>query len=248
MLQPEINEAVPVRFAHLFKRPVVRQWLHDGQLWRECGERTPSRFELFFDLVFVGSISQLAHGAAETSSWVNVVKFLVLFFPAWSVWTDVCSFLNVHGSDDIAQRCYILVVMCILCGYTANATGIKIDHAKEGVVVGSETVNIGTLSEAPVVNHRALDFVLRKAFPTIARRAGDTSSSGQEELLLVKQVGSTVYWFAQDYERAIAAAVAFYLTAKALRLALYFLYGVMLPRFRKPLFLHTITLVVISAM
>jgi hypothetical protein len=57
-----------------------------------------------------------------------------------------------------------------------------------------------------------------------------------------------MYWFAEDYDRAIAAAIAFYLTAKALRLALYFIYGVMLPRFRKALFLHTITLFVISAM
>jgi hypothetical protein len=248
-VQPEINEAVPVRFAHLFKRPVVRPWLHDGQLWRECGERTPSRFELFFDLVFVGSISQLAHGAAETSSWVNVVKFLVLFFPAWSVWTDVSSFLNVHGSDDILQRCYILLVMCILMGYTANATGIKIDHAKEGIIVGATTVPAGTTGEAAgAVEHRALDFLVRKAFPTLVSRAGGGGSGEQEELLLVKQVGSTMYWFAEDYDRAIAAAIAFYLTAKALRLALYFIYGVMLPRFRKALFLHTITLFVISAM
>ncbi|KAK0520950.1 3'-5' RNA exonuclease complex component, partial [Tilletia horrida] len=44
------GDQIPVSWGHLFKRPLVRQWLHNGKLYREEDEREPSRFELFFDL------------------------------------------------------------------------------------------------------------------------------------------------------------------------------------------------------
>ncbi len=50
----EMGSHVPITMAHLFKRPLIRQWIHNGKIFREVSERIPSRFELFFDLVFVG--------------------------------------------------------------------------------------------------------------------------------------------------------------------------------------------------
>ena len=40
----------------LIKAPVVRQFLHNGHLYKEEEERTISHFELFADLVFVAVI------------------------------------------------------------------------------------------------------------------------------------------------------------------------------------------------
>lgn len=117
---------VPVTLAHLFKRPVVRQWLYKGNLYRETDERIPSRFELFFDLMFVGIAHILADGAAEEASGFNVLKFILEFFPAWIVWMDVRTFLNVSGTDDIKERLGLLGVMILLTGFSANAAAIQI--------------------------------------------------------------------------------------------------------------------------
>lgn len=49
------DEQQPIRLSHLFRRPVIRQFLSDGRIYREKFERESSRFELFFDLCFVVS-------------------------------------------------------------------------------------------------------------------------------------------------------------------------------------------------
>lgn len=59
------GEQIPIRLGHLFKRPLVRQWVLEDKLYREVDDREPSQFELFFDLVMVGIIHKLADGAAE---------------------------------------------------------------------------------------------------------------------------------------------------------------------------------------
>lgn len=68
---------------------VIRQWVLQEKLYREIDDRTPSQFELFFDLVMVGLIHHLADGASEAATGLNVAKFVLVFYPAWSIWTDV---------------------------------------------------------------------------------------------------------------------------------------------------------------
>jgi hypothetical protein len=46
--------------------------------YRERKERTPSRFELFFDLVFVAIAHQLSDGAAEQASAIGVAQFVLV--------------------------------------------------------------------------------------------------------------------------------------------------------------------------
>jgi len=88
----------PFGWRKLFKKPVIRQFMKDGSIWREREEREPSRSEvpsfnicsdhflsgtcdlqLFFDLIFVGIIRQLTDGATEEFSARNVAKFGSLF-------------------------------------------------------------------------------------------------------------------------------------------------------------------------
>jgi len=122
----------PLGWRHLFKRPVIRQYIRAGTLWREREEREPSRFELFFDLIFVGIIHQLADGSTEVFSGSNVAKFIVLFFPSWTVWQDTRAFVNMSGTDDTFQRLYILFNMGLLLGYSANASAIEFPSSTAG--------------------------------------------------------------------------------------------------------------------
>ncbi|KAK0517704.1 hypothetical protein OC842_008030, partial [Tilletia horrida] len=77
---------------------------------------------------FVGIVHLLADGAAEAATAINVAKFVLTFHPAWSIWLDVRQFINISGTDDVWQRIYILLMMVLLAGYAANATGIKIEN------------------------------------------------------------------------------------------------------------------------
>ncbi|GAA5873874.1 hypothetical protein JCM8547_008627 [Rhodosporidiobolus lusitaniae] len=117
----------PLSWRHLFKRPVVRQWLAGGVLTNECAQRQAGRFELFFDLVFVGVLHLFAERAAEESSSWAIFKFLVFFYLSWSIWQDVRQFINVSGTDDLAQRLFVLLIMALLLGFSANASAVAIE-------------------------------------------------------------------------------------------------------------------------
>jgi hypothetical protein len=55
----------PLGLRHLFKRPVVRQWIRDEKIYREKREREPSRFELFVN-VLCGSPTSRSRNASST--------------------------------------------------------------------------------------------------------------------------------------------------------------------------------------
>ncbi|KAK4704700.1 hypothetical protein P7C70_g1511, partial [Phenoliferia sp. Uapishka_3] len=138
-------------YSDIWKPPIVRQWLLNGRLYREAEERTPSRFELFFDLLLVGVIHQLAETAAENVSAASVAKVVLTFYPAWSIWVEygrsifttsllhvehffnsLRNWLNTSGVDDVAQRAQTLLIMLTLIGYSANASAIEIGRKEIG--------------------------------------------------------------------------------------------------------------------
>lgn len=215
---------VPVKVAHLFKRPVVRQWLFKGNLFREQDERIPSRFELFFDLMFVGIAHVVAEGAAEDYSGFNVLKFVMEFFPAWSVWFDVRTFLNVHGTDDITERLGLLGVMVLLSGYSANAAALEIFHCGPPREVLARGGQCAETSEA------------------LAKRAAGESVSDR----IAEYYIGAGYWFGEDYQRLIRSAVAFYLIWRLFRTLLYVYYGFALPKFRSAMWTNAVVKVVTS--
>ncbi|MCY7321154.1 MAG: low temperature requirement protein A [Phormidesmis sp. CAN_BIN36] len=44
--------------------------------------------ELFFDLVFVVAIAELAHFLHDHLDWTGIVSFAILFVPIWWLWID----------------------------------------------------------------------------------------------------------------------------------------------------------------
>ena len=67
--------------------------------------RTPARepgrvhwMELFFDLVFVAFIGQLAHGIHGNPGWPEFGTYILLFFPAWWAWVNIVSVINLLPS------------------------------------------------------------------------------------------------------------------------------------------------------
>ncbi len=66
--------------------------------WTKDAARDPRRvhwMELFFDLVFVAFVGQLAHGIHGDPGWVEFGTFVLLFFPAWWAWVNMVSVVNL---------------------------------------------------------------------------------------------------------------------------------------------------------
>ncbi|MCK2216004.1 low temperature requirement protein A [Actinomadura sp. ATCC 31491] len=62
----------------------------------QAGERHASWLELFFDLVVVVAVAQLAHRLAHPT-WGDVALFGLLYYAVWSVWTTLTLYSNVRG-------------------------------------------------------------------------------------------------------------------------------------------------------
>ncbi|KAJ7094011.1 hypothetical protein B0H15DRAFT_1020655 [Mycena belliarum] len=128
--------AVRYNIDQLLQRPILHQWLQNGKLYRTAGEQQSSRFELFFDLLFVGMVHQLSEAAAEQPTGIGLVKYILTFAPAFSIWADVRDIANQFSNDDVTQRVYILWTMMLLVGYSNNASAIEFGkvEAEEGIL------------------------------------------------------------------------------------------------------------------
>ncbi|HEX4226153.1 MAG TPA: low temperature requirement protein A [Pseudonocardiaceae bacterium] len=77
--------------------------------------------ELFYDLLFVVFVAQLAHPLTNHPTWTAALTLLVLFLPAWWVWVGSTLYTNLTGDITAARRVDVLVQMAILLVLAASA-------------------------------------------------------------------------------------------------------------------------------
>lgn len=100
--------------------------MEDGKLYREADPREVPRVELFFDLLYVGIIHQLAEAAVEEAGGLAVGRFILTFYPSWSIWEEARRYSNVSGLDDMLHRLWVLCGMACMLGYSVSASAIEI--------------------------------------------------------------------------------------------------------------------------
>ncbi len=67
-------------------------------------ERHATWLELFYDLVFVAAISQLAGNLNKDYSLLGILHFSILFVPVWWAWVGHTFYLTRFDSDDVGHR------------------------------------------------------------------------------------------------------------------------------------------------
>ena len=67
--------------------------------------------ELFYDLVFVVVIFQLAHYLEEDFTLNGFLGFLALFVPVWWSWTGAVFYATRFDTDDLGHRILVLLQM-----------------------------------------------------------------------------------------------------------------------------------------
>ena len=98
----------------IFQPPKLRR--------EECeeGERSATWLELFFDLIFVVAIAQLAHNFHEDFSLVGFAKLGILFVPVWWCWIGATFYDTRFDNDGLVDRLITLMQMAIAASIAAN--------------------------------------------------------------------------------------------------------------------------------
>jgi low temperature requirement protein LtrA len=101
--QGESQDARPSTFRRLWHPP--------GRYADRALDRRVTFLELFFDLVFVVLIAQLAHRLAEHPSWSGVAWFVFIFYAIWSSWVNGTLYHDLHTTNDVSVRVFTFAQM-----------------------------------------------------------------------------------------------------------------------------------------
>ncbi len=93
-----------------------RLWPHEAKATRRV-----TWLELFFDLIFVAAVSQVATPLTNDYSLGGVLRFSALFLLIWWAWSDHTLFSTRFDSDDLIQRLLTLLQMFAVAAMAANA-------------------------------------------------------------------------------------------------------------------------------
>ena len=80
-----------------------------------------SWLELFFDLIFVAAVAQVAEPLREHYTLDGVSRFAALFALIWWAWSGYTTFATRFESDDVVQRLLTVVQVFVVAAMAANA-------------------------------------------------------------------------------------------------------------------------------
>ena len=131
-------------------------------------ERHATWLELFYDLIFVAAISQLAGNLNRDYSHAGLLHFTVLFVPVWWAWAGQTFYLTRFDSDDLGQRLLTMaqiVTVASLIVHLPNALGkssigFALSYAAVRFMLVAEYFRAGRHlpSVRPIVNRYMLGF------------------------------------------------------------------------------------------
>ncbi len=83
-------------------------------------ERHATWLELFYDLVFVVTITQLSHTLSANISLSGVLSFVALFVPVWWAWIGATFYAARFDTDDVGHRLLTLFQMMAIVALASN--------------------------------------------------------------------------------------------------------------------------------
>jgi len=105
-------------------------------------ERKVTWLELFFDLVFVAAVAQVAEPLREHYTPAELSRFAPLFLLIWWAWTGRAVFSTRFGSDDLMQRALTMVEIFAVAVMAANARDSLASRSSAGFAAAYAAVRI----------------------------------------------------------------------------------------------------------
>lgn len=87
-------------------------------------DRRSSWLELFYDLIFVVAVSQVADTLNRQFDFAGLARFSLLFLPVWWAWVGHTFYLTRFDSDDLIHRIFTAVKM-----FAVAVMAIGVPHA-----------------------------------------------------------------------------------------------------------------------
>jgi low temperature requirement protein LtrA len=87
------------------------------------GERHASWLELFFDLVYVLAVSQVAHILSDHTDASGFLKYAALFVPVWWSWVGFTFYADRFESEETAYRVLTFAGMLAVTGFSLTLGG-----------------------------------------------------------------------------------------------------------------------------
>src|SRR6266496_2369547 len=111
---------------------------------RSAGEagRKVTWLELFFDLIFVAAVAQVAEPLRDHYSVIGLVRFVPLFALIWWAWTGHTVFSTRFDTDDVIQRGLTLVQMFAVAVMAANAKDALDSRSSAGFAAAYAAVRL----------------------------------------------------------------------------------------------------------
>lgn len=79
-------------------------------------DRRVSFLELFYDLVYVVLIAEMAHSLASDITFTNLANFVMLFLIVWWAWSNGTTYHDIHGNNDVRTRFFTFLQMFTVIG------------------------------------------------------------------------------------------------------------------------------------
>jgi low temperature requirement protein LtrA len=86
----------------------------------EAEQRRATWMELFYDLIYVVAVSQLAHNLYENISITGFISFIALFVPVWWSWIGTTLYANRFDTDDLGHRLLTGVQILAIAALAVN--------------------------------------------------------------------------------------------------------------------------------
>ncbi len=152
----------------VWKKPRLRTDEEEGK------ERRTTWLELFFDLVYVTVIRELARTLSGQLDADRILTFVLLFIPAWWLWIDHTVYNNRFDRDDVSHRLFTFVYMLAILGMAFNvyeglaesSRGIAISYAVARVILIFMWLRAGWHNPVsrPMTNRYAVGFSVAVVF------------------------------------------------------------------------------------
>ncbi len=110
----------------VIRRNFRRWWQPPRNIRDREAERSVTFLELFYDLVYVVLVAELAHAMAADVSLGSIGRFAFLFVIVWWAWFNGSIYHDLHGNNDVRTRIFTFLQMgCVaaMAVFAHNAMG-----------------------------------------------------------------------------------------------------------------------------
>jgi low temperature requirement protein LtrA len=107
-----------------------------------AGERKATWLELFFDLIFVAAVAQVAEPLREHYTLGELARFTPLFLLIWWAWTGRALFSTRFDTDDGVQRALTILEMFAVAVMAANARDSLASRSSAGFAAAYAGVRV----------------------------------------------------------------------------------------------------------